>query len=102
MTNQILMTSVEQHVWATISAVITPFIITPPQDLTPQPTSTPSLLPPSFQSSPLSQWTWKPPDLSVGGEFYKTRVQNLRKAIGKLDLDHDFWYKHGLELLKAH
>ena len=60
MTYQILLNSVEQHVWACISDIISPFILSPfeaPKGEETDPVVEPTPTPPPSQST---QWTWTP------------------------------------------
>lgn len=80
-TPQVLLESVEQHVWASICKVIAPYILTPTSRISPIVKSTPSPPPPPL---PNNNTKWSLPDLSVGSLFHTNSVQKLRKAITEL------------------
>ena len=42
------------------------------------------------------------PDLAIGSTFFLQRVQNLKEAIAKLNLDFTSTFNQGLDLLAAH
>ena len=78
---QVLLRSIEQHVWASIGKVIAPYIMT----TTPPPISIPKLdLSPLPTLSVKITESWSMPDLSIGGSFYCNSIVNLKKAIQQL------------------
>jgi len=103
---QVLSTSVEQHVWATIGEVIRAVLLRPtaiktsPQNLrtayyhkTIEPSSTTILS---------DAWNWTPPDLSIGSSFYKERIKNLRFALSTLGKNEEHIYNEGIDILAHH
>ena len=79
----ILLGSVEQHVWASISKVIAPYVMAKE----PGPISSPK--PVATSVSPhLADKTkhWTVPDLSINSVFYNNSIQKLQEVIQELDI----------------
>ena len=72
-TTQILLGSVEQHVWASICKTIAPYILPSEVVQTPILKSTASPLP---TPSPKENPKWSLPDLSAGGLFHENSIQS--------------------------
>jgi hypothetical protein len=47
------------------------------------------------------EWTWSPPDLCEGGDWYKERVQTLKDAVAECHGPHQ-WILDGMETLAKH
>ena len=92
-TTQILLGSVEQHVWASICKTIAPYILPSEVVQTPILKSTPSPLP---TPSPKENPKWSLPDLSAGGLFHENSILKLRQAITKLNVSKS----EGLQILQ--
>ena len=54
--------------------------------------------PPSTKHPP---WSWTPPDLTPGGQWWTERVASLQSAISQC-AGPASWYDDGIELLKIH
>ena len=102
MTYNTLLNSTGQHVWAVLFDSISHFIL--PTHRSPHFnnfTGTPPNTPCTSKNSSKT-WTWSPPNLSKGKEFYNNRVQSLRLAVDTLGSDAEFFFKQGLQILTAH
>ena len=106
MSINVLTTSLEQHVWATIGEVIQPFLLktalSKPRVMG---TNSPNTRedktpPPNIELAPT--WNWQPPDLSETSAFYKIRLTNLKLAVASLGKGYEHFYEKGLIILKRH
>jgi hypothetical protein len=77
MTDTVLLHSVEQHVWSTLCHAVSIFIYSPAPPSKHHHVTLPT--PPSKDNTPLPthEWKWKPPDLTMGKQFYNDRVRSL-------------------------
>ncbi len=117
-----LAASVESHVMAVLGETVVPFLHSETPSLSLgalDPSEVPSDNPavddpeispsanPTFDSTPASSkddpFSWEPPDLSVGGEFYTSTVAKLTAACAKLPEDERRQaFLDGLDDLTAH
>ena len=105
-TPKVLMTTVEQQVWAILGKTIQPVVLPS--------STTDSIVTPSGKSNrdntenklkiPENHptWNWQPPDLSIGSSFYKNRIKSLRTAVDSLGKGYEYLYKEGLDILAHH
>ena len=102
LSQDILLDSVEQHVWDNLCNTISKFILlyTPPSKYT---HDLHSSTPTNISSSPsTSTWDWKAPDLRKNKEFYNQRVCSLRTAVNSLGPGNEPVFLQGLQILEDH
>ena len=85
--HQVLLHSVEQHVWEVICKSISQFFI-PTTYPTPLQHDSHHTKPSLTSPKPLpNTWTWTPPDLTKGQQFYNERVHSLKAGVDSLGLE---------------
>ena len=98
MSCNVLLQSVEQHVWSTLCNTISKFIIPPFTLTTTNHTPAPKPLLKESKTSFPNIWKWITPDLSKEGQFYTDRIASLRIAVDSLGPDNELFYSQGLEI----
>ena len=102
--SQVLLDSIEQHVYASICKIISPYIIGKKlTDNSPAKTKRPED-PPTLSHNMNTTKKWSMPNLSIGSTFYNKSVHKLKTVVTELKTSEDKakLIIDGIELLKHH